>query len=478
MIEHLYRFRPLYWLLEKGELENQEIYFAKPEQLNDPMEGFRDIFWKGDAIVWRSFFRHYILCLDNAFGQLLLCGEQHPLGWEHIPVFNHGNINDGAPHKTLEEEVVEAFFVEPCVAALIDALAARVHPIRRDELAAHLRSVHMLALHLIREAYSRKGLQPESPDSAALATKFRQAISLTTQSIVKFQEVEKQHPFTEHQVDAFYIARRQLVSQLDFIHYYNGTIDFEQSNRNFVFLTFPDEFAQRVETLVYPEWYTACFMRDCRNSSVWGNYAINHTAVCLKFRVSELGGKPVLPLRQPYAINAEGILYDFRPLEFREITYESQHLPVDFFRSLGRFPIPVLRRHWYSDGAGNRSPCGDDIFRADEAWLARYWDSFYHAITRKLKDWQYEEEYRLVIDNQHWDFREVPARKLAYRFEDLDAIIFGMKTPMKEKLEICKIIEKKCRKVGRKDFKFYQAYYARSTGTIEHAELTSLKFTE
>jgi hypothetical protein len=43
MISHLYRFRPLTRVLG-GELLNQQIYFAKPENLNDPMEGFRDIF--------------------------------------------------------------------------------------------------------------------------------------------------------------------------------------------------------------------------------------------------------------------------------------------------------------------------------------------------------------------------------------------------------------------------------------------------
>jgi hypothetical protein len=38
MIDHLYRFRPLSRVLG-GELLNQHIYFAKPENLNDPMEG-------------------------------------------------------------------------------------------------------------------------------------------------------------------------------------------------------------------------------------------------------------------------------------------------------------------------------------------------------------------------------------------------------------------------------------------------------
>jgi hypothetical protein len=28
------------------------------------MEGFRDIFWRGDQIVWRNLLRHYVLCLE------------------------------------------------------------------------------------------------------------------------------------------------------------------------------------------------------------------------------------------------------------------------------------------------------------------------------------------------------------------------------------------------------------------------------
>jgi hypothetical protein len=134
MIEHLYRFRPLEWLSDGGELRNQEIYFAEPEQLNDPMEGFRDVFWKGDAIVWKNFLRHYLLCLDNAFSQLLICGEAQPFGWKEIPVFNHGDMSLGTPHKEMEDEILGVFFGEQSVATLIAALAARSLPIRAMNL--------------------------------------------------------------------------------------------------------------------------------------------------------------------------------------------------------------------------------------------------------------------------------------------------------------------------------------------------------
>ena len=67
MSEYLFRFRSIHALLDgHHELENQEIYFSPPEQLNDPLEGFKAIFWQGDAIVWTNLLRHYLLCLMQA----------------------------------------------------------------------------------------------------------------------------------------------------------------------------------------------------------------------------------------------------------------------------------------------------------------------------------------------------------------------------------------------------------------------------
>lgn len=55
MISHLYRFRPVDAVLDQyEELAKQEIYFSPPEELNDPMEGYKDVFWCGDRIVWRN----------------------------------------------------------------------------------------------------------------------------------------------------------------------------------------------------------------------------------------------------------------------------------------------------------------------------------------------------------------------------------------------------------------------------------------
>jgi hypothetical protein len=185
---------------------------------------------------------------------------------------------------------------------------------------------------------------------------------------------------------------------------------------------------------------------------------------------------PVLPLYRVNGLGSGGPTYGYVNHPFHKMVYENEHLPVDFFASLGRLPIPVLRQYWYTDQQGNLSSCGDEIFKNQNAWRKTYWDAFYHAITRKLKDWHYEREHRLILSGEFHDFTNNDSRTLKYDFKDLEGIIFGIKTPSDAKLEIFKIVEEKCRSAGRTDFKYYQAFYARATGTIEHAELSLLKF--
>lgn len=59
----LYRLRPIKTVKEYKELEKQEIHFSSFKELNDPMEGFLNFYWKGDEIVWKNFFKNFITSL-------------------------------------------------------------------------------------------------------------------------------------------------------------------------------------------------------------------------------------------------------------------------------------------------------------------------------------------------------------------------------------------------------------------------------
>ncbi|MCJ2116861.1 hypothetical protein MKK65_09815 [Methylobacterium sp. J-001] len=476
MPEFLYRFRSLSRLLDSNELENQEIYFAEPGQLNDPMEGFRDVFWRGDTIVWRNFFRHYLICLDNAYTQLAVLGEEYPIGWHVVPVFNYGDINDGIPRKEAEQEILDSFFAEPCIANLIGLLSTRKFPVRRNELAAHLRSIHMLSLMTIRRVNSGRGLETLPANAEELFLRARSAVTTSVEALRRVQEFESTHSTTADQSEEFFSLQNRLSAELDLIDTYNKDIDIENKNRNFIFFNFPSDYPLKIECLIYPEWYAACFMSECRNSSIWGTYGASHTAVCLKFKTHLTDGHTTLRLKRQYGAGTGGPIIGFVPHPFHEVVYENKHEPIDFFRSLGRFPLTVLRDRWYSDQSGSLSPCGDDVFHSQDAWRDKYWLLFYRAILRKLDHWQHENEFRLVLSGDLIDFSDAKDRITTYQFEDLEGIIFGINTPIRAKLDIFKIIERKCREESRTNFKFYQARYQALTGTIEHDELSLLRF--
>jgi len=69
------------------------------------------------------------------------------------------------------------------------------------------------------------------------------------------------------------------------------------------------------------------------------------------------------------------------------------------------------------------------------------------------------------------DYQTPEKRKLKYDFNDLEGIIFGIKTSTSDKIKIIEIINKKCKENNRNDFSFYQAYYSKETGNVNYEKL-------
>lgn len=111
MGKKFYRFRPINRLItDFKELENQSIYFASPNQLNDPMEGFRDITWSGDHIVWSNLFKHYLLCTERLFSILMLTGEAHEITKENIVLLSCEDDLPTPMYKELFKRISQTFF--------------------------------------------------------------------------------------------------------------------------------------------------------------------------------------------------------------------------------------------------------------------------------------------------------------------------------------------------------------------------------
>jgi hypothetical protein len=337
--------------------------------MNDPTEGIRDIFWRGDRIVWENLFKHYLVCLNTAWALLAVCGEDHPFDWKNIPIdYLHGRSLTSEQEK-IHAEIFRDFFKPRNVQNYVKLLSNRTKSIRRNELAAHLHDLHLYAIATIHEYYQRSRPVAKQPVPHRVKLMLKAALSLQNKSLRGIGRLEAAVPDNEYAAEIYYTKRRVMTDQMSFIHLYNETIDPSRKNAQFVFVDFPESYVNQIERLVHPEWYAACFMTNCSNSSIWGNYGTNHAGVYLRFKTeTKPKGDPFIRLNRKVGIAGPGPAGSpvdvHGPVDHRfyRIDYERPLVPIDFFRSIARVPVPMLRRYWYRDDTGNERPVrGRDV---------------------------------------------------------------------------------------------------------------------
>lgn len=458
MDDLFYRFRSLDRLLGKderhGELEKLEIFFSHPSQLNDPLEGYKDIYWAGDSIAWTNLINHYITCLlQHIFEHLTSLTSPAPFN-PSILIRNHSDTLPNTVAEIIRAAQLRAYRhhqVTDYISAISD-----FRKIRLQELTFHLNVIHRIMVHSIFSELESLRLSPFKTSDIVerladdLTTCGHTAAAIKASTKYKFAETlyEKALGF-------------KLAAKIE--HMQNK----QQQRWFFLMVEFPEYFSIALEELIHPKWYTACFMADCTNSSVWGSYGSNHTGVCLIYQANSSDrNRPTINLEIPVGEDRDGLITGLVPLELHKVDYERSFAQIDFFNSLGSLPVPTLNKFWYTDGNGNKSACGAGV--GSSQWRQSYWDGVIEANTTKLKDWEYEKEYRAILHPSAFDISNAAARKCRYDFKCLNGLIFGIKTPTQAKLKIISIIRSLCLKHERKEFNFYQARYNPSTNKISH----------
>ena len=269
---------------------------------------------------------------------------------------------------------------------------------------------------------------------------------------------------------------RRLRHKFDFSR--RGAEPFEH-NKHFLLFDYTSAYVEQLSRLLWTKWYGACFAKSHYSSSMWSHYADGHEGACLIFETVESSSGSSLELSRPEiprssrndyteANRRHGIM----PL--RDIDYKDRPASTDFFRRLGRLPIPTLMDVWYTDEKGTISECSAHFLSQSEedAWMREYWNDFITDTCIKSTDWKHEQECRLVQGGGLKEELSESERLWSYDFESLRGIIWGIKTSDNDKLKIIEIVREKCLEINRADFKFYQAFYSPHDGTIQKRELS------
>ena len=281
MVE-FFRFRSTDALLDKyQELENRTIYFASPEELNDPMEGFRDIVWRGDKIVWTNFFRHYVFCLHRSFF-IRIIGDSEALDADSIPILECWDKPRFPKEQDLFNDIWNRFRDLPNIQEILDALANTKHKIRYREIICYFQLQNFVILDEIQKSYIDHGLLSKSEtlqpsDGLSVAELMKKLLD-----IIKLIEMVE----SEQKVRDLFQVFGEMHDNIVFTAQYNTHKISTRTSGNNNLLTmfdFPRVYMEQLEKLLWPRWYTACFTKSYHNSSVWAKYADDHKGVCLIF---------------------------------------------------------------------------------------------------------------------------------------------------------------------------------------------------
>ncbi|MBK2266511.1 DUF2971 domain-containing protein [Francisella philomiragia] len=461
-----YRFRKTQSVFDFQELENEEIYFASKEELNDPMEGYKNLIFNGDEIVWINIFRHYLRCLDAMWFNYLIDGEQdsEDFSSNSIPIFIKVNEFPTDIYKELFEDIWNDVF--NIYGIVIKKIVTRTTPITREELFKYMSTFNIVSISIINKHYELKSLMPKKNE-------FNNDYSHLIESIIKsIDAIEENIKINGYDKLGLILDQTIFQSNETFFIKLMANEKNKIKSRKLYLLNFTKPYLKAIEKLTYPEVYTASFTGEeaINNSSVWGHYGDSHKGICLIFETdSEKKSLNFLNAKTGWS-SSKGITRGKVSLKFEKIKYEKDYPEIDFFRSLGSLPQGQITSDWYSNDKG-MSTIYDEIFNNQGSWREAYWNKFSTNNLIKMKDWEYEKEYRVILNSGMDSQIDKEYRLLKYSFNSLKGIIFGINTAEKDKLKIIDIINKKCSQYERKNFTFYQAYHCNFRKNIQFTEI-------
>ncbi len=477
MTQFLYRLRSTEYLLDKfEELRNQTIYLSSPQELNDPLEGYKDVIWDGDAVLWRNLFRHYILCLFHTMSHSLISIGAHKAFYR--PKIRVSQSTDDLPHTRLKElcdQACRVFFAKPLTNEVLNHLIALQQPVRRDGILFLLTIVHTHALEATISVFQEEGLLAAS-ELTVDTNKFLNLLR-TMSSTLPVLAAQSQRSLADLH-DFASSSHNQMLKEIYIIHQLNKHLNtnddpYSQAQDYFSF-EFPSDYVEStIETLIHAPWYTACFTLNPTNASMWGKYGDDHRGAALKFKMPETDLPSMRLHHSPNSANTVPSVQEFA-LRIRPVQYSEAPPTINFFEHLSQFSRRTLGRHWLSDENGQRSSKAAAYFDDINKWRNQSYDLFYKCATTKTADWAYEQEHRIVLLDLFWEKNEKTERVLRYDFSDLVGVVFGIRTARRDMLRIISTITEKCRELERREFEFWQASYSRASGKIELTRLSLL----
>lgn len=463
----IYRYRSIEKLFKFNELENLEIYFSKPEELNDQMEDYLNIFWQGDEIAFQGLFKHYLHTLYKFYTIALLTKPSETLDIEHLPIFIQYKDLSLPYMQTTFKAIYEEFFDSESISDIPKQMAKSSRKYSADEILVILKTIHLYA-YLVINNQVKKDIY---------------GINLLAESqyreVYEFVKFWKEYGFIIDRLNSQKESLNDQINNLELQHkLYEKYLDNLYSPQNtykikMLTFSFPILYINQIKKLLYNNHCVACFSDTFQNEPMWSHYASSENGICLRYKTIQKHNAKFINLHSTTSsfLNENcdiQVKKDFYLNPLYKVVYSNEYPEIDFFKSLGCIAEPVIYEFWLCNYDKTQFSSCINSYRNIEKWREEYHIKATKYICTKSKNWKYEKEYRVfqrelltpIFENKN-------NRLVKYRFQDLDAIIFGRKVSSDDKKRVIKIIQKHCKDFNSNGFKFYDLYYSTITKQLE-----------
>lgn len=411
----LYRLRPPKAIYEFNELEKQEIHFSRFNELNDPMEGFLNLYWKGDKVVWVNFFKNFItslFVLNYWFRFLYKNGSL-----ENKPIWIPQDAEDVIFWRSKKElnYLFDEFFKDATIIKLIDFLSSSKTNKYSDEIIFILTIIIGELQHNIQRVF--------------VGHKYDKCRDDYINEYITYNGIDFKEKRTKLLIT---IIRDLYISDC-----FNSEIEPIKSFKKYILTDFSSDFLKELEKNLYMEHYTASFTENIEDLSLWGYYADGHKGFALKFKT-------------PISFKENGAIH-------KKIQYTDTFPEIDFFQNIaGGVNVSTLDNAWWVDIKEKKESYLYEKMSSNlDEWRKKYWGLINQNLSLKNMAWEKEKEYRYIINDKFINYSN--NRNLVYDLSCLCGIVFGARMETSDKLEIIRILESKIEM--NQEFNFYQAVY-------------------
>lgn len=441
------------------EIKNKSFHFTYRSKLNDPIEGFLEIYWKGDSPAWSGLFKNYICSLCDNITYFYTKATLTDIETNAILLPDkYANV----PFQNLLNTISQNYLNIPRIQQMISVLDEKETLVDSKLLLLILRFTHIYALNICFDAMKNKYLLPSdfrSPFSEgsilneSLDKIFPEFIKFLYDQSPKSDLIITLSNTIDDIIGSFLLNQSKISESLS-----NAELDRLQTGMQ-LYLNFPAIYVNNAQNYIYPEGYIVCFSSSNNNSSMWGNYADDHKGVCLIYETQSKDSREILSIKSPSVYSSNGnVTYKFIDKIVTPVQYGDEPIKRNFFESLGKLTYKQIKM-WLSD---ERESLLLKNYQSD-TWREKYWEDYNKIYHSKLSDWKHEQEYRILFNT----FLNSPSEEdlnKEYAQDALTGIIFGMKTSLSDQEKVLAALKKSGFSI--ENLNFFQAEFEAKNNTL------------